>query len=77
MDHHPDLYPIELECISFFEENLYTFETLEGLALRIGRKKEDLLIILKKLENLDIIEKINIQGQPYIYRYIAPKESIL
>lgn len=77
MDQHPDLYPIELECISFFEENLYTFETLDGLALRIGRKKEDLEMVLNKLVKLTIIERISAQGQPFVYRYIIPTESII
>jgi predicted transcriptional regulator len=77
MDQQPELYPIELECITFFEENLYTFETLEGLALRIGRKKEDLQIVLNKLVQLAIVEKIGNSGQPFVYRYIKPVESVI
>jgi predicted transcriptional regulator len=77
MDQHPELYSIELECISFFEENLYTFETLEGLALRIGRQKEDLELVLNKLVDLAIVERIGIQGQPFVYRYIKPVESVI
>ncbi len=77
MGQHPETYQIELECISFFEENLYTFETLEGLAVRIGRKKEDIQMVLNKLVELAIVERIGNQGQHSVYRYIKPMESVL
>lgn len=62
---------LQIECNLFFQENPYTFETLEGLSLRLGRNREDLKPILDNLVSLSILEKIG-EGERSIYRYITP-----
>lgn len=63
--------PLQVECTMFFQENPYTYETLEGLAVRIGRKPEELGPVLERLVENSILEVIG-AGQQAIYRYIQP-----
>lgn len=55
----------------FFQENPYTYETLTGLATRIGRNPEDLRSVLEKLVDGSILEVIG-EGERAIYRYVQP-----
>lgn len=63
--------PLQVECTMFFQENPYTYETLDGLAIRIGRKPEELSPVLEILVESSILEVIGV-GQQAIYRYIQP-----
>ncbi|MGG0719938.1 hypothetical protein ABE096_20515 [Robertmurraya massiliosenegalensis] len=63
--------PLKVECTLFFEENPYTLETAEGLASRLGRKTNELVLILEHLVAVSILEKIG-EGDQAIYRYVQP-----
>lgn len=62
---------IQTECTLFFEQNPYSFETVEGLAERLGRTPEVLRPALEKLESLSILSQINTGDRP-LYRYNQP-----
>jgi hypothetical protein len=62
---------MQMECNIFFQENPYTLETCEGLALRLGRRPEDLAVILDRLVSLSIVERLG-DGARSIYRYVQP-----
>ena len=64
--------PLQIECTLFFQENPYTFETLEGIALRLGRQREDIKIAIDHLISISILEIIG-EGEHAIYRYIQPE----
>jgi hypothetical protein len=66
-----EVNPLQIECTLFFQENPYTFETLEGLSVRLGRNLEDLRPILDILVDHTILEVIG-SGAQAIYRYIQP-----
>ncbi|MEG9295806.1 hypothetical protein V6B33_05050 [Mangrovibacillus sp. Mu-81] len=66
-----ELNSLQIECTLFFQENPYTFETLEGLAVRLGRNLEDLRPVLDALVENTILEVIG-TGAQSIYRYIQP-----
>jgi hypothetical protein len=66
-----EINPLQIECTLFFQENPYTFETLEGLAVRLGRNLEDLRPVLDNLVESSILEVIG-SGAQSIYRYIQP-----
>ena len=61
-----------IECTLFFEENPFTFDNLEGLAYRLGRKQEQLQPILNRLVSQSIIARIG-EGQMAIYQYVQPE----
>lgn len=65
------LFPLQTECMLFFQENPYAFETAEGLSLRLGRKIDHLLPVLEQLVTTSILELIG-NGDKPIYRYIEP-----
>jgi hypothetical protein len=65
------LHPLHVECTMFFQENPYTFETLDGLATRLGRNPVDLSPILEQLVASGTLETIG-EGHHSIYRYIQP-----
>lgn len=67
-----ELLPLQMECTLFFQENPHTFETVGGIALRLGRKPEDIGPILDNLVALSILEKIG-DGDNAIFRYIQPE----
>lgn len=66
--------PLQIECTLFFQENPYTFETLNGIALRLGRSPEDIKLAIEHLMSISILEMIG-EGEQAIYRYIAPNYS--
>ncbi|MFC4768034.1 hypothetical protein [Effusibacillus consociatus] len=66
-----NMLPLQMECTLFFQENPYTLETLAGLALRLGRKPEDIRPALQHLVSLSILEEIG-EGERAIYRYNHP-----
>lgn len=63
---------LKMECTLFFQENPYTLETVEGVALRLGRRAEDIEPILQMLVQSMILEKIG-EGINAIYRYVQPE----
>lgn len=65
------LNPLQIECTMFFQENPYTFETLDGLSIRLGRNLEDLRPILDILVRNSILEVIGTDDRA-IYRYVQP-----
>ncbi|UCZ52420.1 hypothetical protein LGQ02_16490 [Bacillus shivajii] len=71
-----ELLPLEIECISFFEENRFTFETVEGIANRLGRHPEDIQIALEELNKRTILAKIDSDLEA-IYHYREPDESLI
>lgn len=62
---------LRTECNLFFQENPYTYETTQGLAVRLGRKADHLKPILEELVSLSILEKVG-EGERSIFRYIEP-----
>ncbi|MGJ7918981.1 hypothetical protein [Neobacillus sp. LXY-4] len=62
---------LQIECTLFFQENPYTFETLNGIALRLGRNPEDIKLAIKHLMSISVLEMIG-EGDQAIYRYIEP-----
>lgn len=62
---------LRLECSLFFQQNPYTLETEEGVALRIGRMSKDLRPVLEYLVGHGILDKIG-EGEAAIYRYLQP-----
>lgn len=65
------LNPLQVECTLFFQENPYTYETVKGLALRLGRNTDDLVGALELLVSNMVLEVIG-TGETAIYRYIQP-----
>ncbi|GAE27446.1 hypothetical protein JCM9140_3593 [Halalkalibacter wakoensis JCM 9140] len=63
--------PLQIECTMFFQENPYTYETVKGLAIRLGRNTEDLVGVLEYLVSSMVLEVIG-TGENAIYRYIQP-----
>lgn len=74
MDHESEL-ALRIECTLFFQANPFTFETVEGLALRMGRTVQALLPTLNYLSERNIVEKIE-SGDQIIYRYIQPDITV-
>jgi hypothetical protein len=62
---------LRVECSLFFQQNPYTFETEEGMALRLGRMSKDLRPALAYLVGHGILDKIG-EGDSAIYRYLQP-----
>jgi hypothetical protein len=62
---------LQVECTYFFEENPYAMETIESLALRLGRPVESLEPILNNLVSLTILIRVG-EGSQSIYRYNHP-----
>ncbi|MGF2617874.1 hypothetical protein FZC84_12595 [Rossellomorea vietnamensis] len=69
-----ELNTLQVECTMFFQENPYTFETVNGISIRIGRRVEDLLPVLGALVESMILERVG-SGESAIYRYIQPTWS--
>lgn len=63
--------PLQMECTLFFQMNPHAYETVEGLALRLGRKPEHLDHILQQLVSLTILKRIG-EGERSIYCYNQP-----
>ncbi len=68
--------PLQMELTMFFQENPYTYETVNGLAIRLGRHSDDLQPIIQQLVNNMILEVIG-TGERAIYRYIQPDHFAL
>lgn len=62
---------LQTECTLFFEENPYAFETVEGLANRLGRKIEHIQPVLESLVKLSILSQVGTQKH-VLYRYSQP-----
>lgn len=66
------LLPLQMECTLYFEQNPFAYETVNGLALRLGRTTTDILITLEHLVSLKILEVIG-NGSSAIYHYKQPE----
>ncbi|WP_276353278.1 hypothetical protein [Cohnella caldifontis] len=62
---------LRIECTAFFRQNPYTFETEEGIALRLGRVGADVRPALEHLVDSGILNRIG-EGSSAIYRYLQP-----
>ena len=62
---------LQTECTLFFEENPYAFETVEGLANRLGRKIDHIQPVLESLVKLSILSQVETQKH-VLYRYSQP-----
>jgi hypothetical protein len=62
---------LRLECSLFFQQNPYTLETEDGVALRLGRITNELRPALEYLVRHGILDKIG-EGETAIYRYLRP-----
>jgi hypothetical protein len=73
MEQH-EIY-LGIECTLFFEENPYTFDSLEGIAYRLGRKQEHLKPILNRLVMQAILIRVG-EGNQAIYQYVQPEINL-
>jgi hypothetical protein len=73
MEQH-EIY-LGIECTLFFEENPYTFDSLEGIAYRLGRKQEHLKPILNRLVMQAILVRVG-EGNQAIYQYVQPEINL-
>ncbi|GEO24708.1 hypothetical protein AAC03nite_04930 [Alicyclobacillus acidoterrestris] len=69
-------FKIRKECTLFFAENPYTYETVEGVAHRIGRKMEHVQPALDELVQISILEQIS-AGAHTLYRYQKPDMTLI
>lgn len=65
------MIPLQMECTLFFQMNPYSYESAEGLAMRLGRKSEHLLPVLERLVTLAILKQTG-EGERSIYCYNQP-----
>jgi hypothetical protein len=68
-----EMLKLQIECTAFFEQNPYTFETINGLENRIGRPTSLLQPILDELVSMSILNRSG-EGDQAIYHYIPPIE---
>jgi hypothetical protein len=68
-----DLLQLKMECTRFFIENPYAYESLDGLAIRVGRKPESLIPVIDEMIVQEILESIH-SGKQKIYHYKKPNE---
>jgi hypothetical protein len=73
MEQH-EIY-LGIECTLFFEKNPYTFDNLEGIAFRLGRKQEHLMPILNRLVMQTILIRVG-EGNQAIYQYVQPEINL-
>ncbi|MEI7025935.1 hypothetical protein [Paenibacillus sp. y28] len=62
---------LNMECVLFFQQNPYTLETADGIAMRLGRKRQDLEPVLHQMESNGVVQKSG-QEPDAIYRYVSP-----
>lgn len=67
---------VQTECSLFFEENPYAYETVDGLADRLGRRSEHILPALNQLVALSILEQIGTEENA-LYHYLQPDQIII
>ncbi|MFC5986140.1 hypothetical protein ACFPXP_06805 [Marinicrinis lubricantis] len=65
------LLSLQAECSLYFEENPYSIENEQGLALRLGRRREDLMPVLERLTSLSILQRVG-EGEHAYYKYNQP-----
>lgn len=70
MDHSNE-WLLRMECTLFFQSNPFTYETVEGLARRLGRTAEALYTALDYLTERSILHKIG-EGAEAVYHYVQP-----
>ncbi len=59
----------KLDLINFFFSNPYTIDTVDGLALRIGRRVEGIEKTVEELSEAGILEK-RVQGELVLYAFV-------
>ncbi|WP_080845808.1 hypothetical protein [Cytobacillus gottheilii] len=62
---------IQMECMLFFEENQYAMETVSSISMRIGRRPEDIALVLNQLTVLNVVDVFG-EGDSAIYCYRIP-----
>lgn len=67
---------IALECTAFFQQNPYTLETADGIALRIGRKLADIEPVLRNMTSRGFLQQDG-EGSHAIYSYILPDVCVI
>lgn len=66
-----NLLSLQMECTFYFEQNPYAFETVDSIAVRLGRDSEKLKSVLQQLEGLSIIDRKG-EGEQAVYHYRLP-----
>ncbi len=63
----------KLDLINFFFSNPYTIDTVDGLALRVGRRVEGIEKAVEELSEVGILEK-RVQGELVLYAFVPGNE---
>ncbi|RKQ33263.1 hypothetical protein [Oceanobacillus halophilus] len=66
-----ELLPLQMECTMLFQSNPYMIETIEGIAEKLDRTKEELLPVLSQLVIQGILQNLGDINSPR-YRYKEP-----
>ncbi|SDQ22922.1 hypothetical protein SAMN05216232_1172 [Virgibacillus subterraneus] len=66
-----NLLPLRAECTMLFQSNPYMVESIDGLELRLGREKENLVPVLELLVKQGILQLLGDESIP-LYRYKEP-----
>lgn len=69
-----NMLSLKLECMMYFENNSFAYETVDGLSMRLGRKATDLEQILLHLVSLQILTVVG-EGKSAVYHYNQPHLS--
>lgn len=67
---------IALECTVFFQQNPFTLETADGIAMRIGRKLADIEPVLRNMTLKGFLLRDG-EGSHAIYSYILPDVCVV
>lgn len=71
MSSERDQLMLQMECTLFFENNPYSYQTIEGLSLRLGRNVDQLDGVLNRLVQMSILSRIG-DGIKAIYYFNTP-----
>lgn len=63
--------PLQVECTLFFQENSYISETLDGVAIRLGKHPKEIKTAIDYLTSISILEIVR-EGEIDSYRYNQP-----
>lgn len=63
---------LQMECTLLFQSHPYMIENLEGLALRLGRKIEDIKPVIELLIHQQIIKLMGSNKESPLYCYNEP-----
>ncbi len=65
------MLPLQMECTLLFQSNPYMIESIEGIAAKLDRAKEEILPVLLQLVNQGILQNLGDDDSP-LYRYKEP-----